>query len=155
MNLQFINRSKSSIPKKYIFLCMEYTERQLSRRKVVPSLKNKRLDFVFLGSHSMRRLNKKYRGRDRVTDVLSFPSIFKDHLTKVGGDGQLGELVFCPQMVKRQAKQNGHSYRDELAYLSIHGFLHLLGFEHDRGGEKAKLMYELQDSLFFGFVSHS
>ena len=75
----------------------------------------------------------------------------------LGGVSQraaLGELVFCPSVVKKQAQENRHSYRDELAYLSIHGLLHLLGFEHEGGGQRAKEMYDLQDSLFFDFISH-
>ena len=147
VNLQFVRRSQTPVPVKYISFWMEYVEKQLFQRGLVGSseLAERELIFVFLGVHSMRILNKRYRGRDRVTDVLSFPPT-------LSGAHSLGELVFCPQRVKRQAKQNRHSYRRELAYLSLHGLLHLLGFEHENGGEEATQMYGLQDSIFFDFI---
>jgi probable rRNA maturation factor len=86
-----------------------------------------------------RKLNREYRGKDYATDVLSF-----------SGDGlsYLGELILCVEVVKRQAKNHALSFRDESAYLVLHGLLHLLGFEHEQGGTAAKKMYALQDNLF-------
>lgn len=56
--------------------------------------------------------------------------------------------MLCPQVVERQAKEHDLSFRDELCYLVLHGVLHLLGFEHEQGGARAKKMYELQDEIF-------
>ena len=143
MNLEFINKSQTLVPVKYLTCCMEFIEMQLTQKKIATFLGKKDLYFVFLGIHSMRKLNKNYRGKDKTTDVLSFPSHQED---------QLGELIFCPSVIKRQARQNQNTYREELAYLAIHGLLHLLGFEHGKK-QKAKLMYDLQDSLFFDFIA--
>lgn len=136
MNLQFVNYSQTPVPIKYISLWMEHVEEQLVRKRIVKTFNGKNLSLVFLETRAARQLNKTYRNKDRATDVLSFGSRFKENL---------GELVFCPQVIKRQAKQNRHSYRDELAYLALHGLLHLLGFRHE-----GMSMYELQDSIFLG-----
>jgi probable rRNA maturation factor len=80
----------------------------------------------------MRQLNRKYRHLDKPTDVLSFT------MDEQGPDGQyyLGDIIICPQVASRQAKQQGHSLSRELEILAIHGYLHLLGFEHGAGLEE-------------------
>jgi probable rRNA maturation factor len=88
---------------------------------------------VFTDDHEMAQLNHQYRGRDRTTDVLSFP----------GGpdpDGVVrqGEIVISVEKAQRQAAQRHHSLNTEIRYLLIHGFLHLMGFDHEAdSGEMA------------------
>ncbi len=94
---------------------------------------------VFVNSAEIRRLNKKFRDKDRATDVLSFAPVEPD---------SLGELVFCPQVIRKQAFEHGLSYRDELLYMLIHGILHLLGYEHEKSDKQARVMYRLQDRIF-------
>ena len=86
----------------------------------------------FVGPQTMRQLNRKYRHQDKPTDVLSFT------MDEQGPDGQyyLGDIIICPQVASRQAKQQGHSLSRELEILAIHGYLHLLGFEHGAGLEE-------------------
>ena len=143
MNLQFVNQTQTPMPIKYISVWLKYVEKQLIRKKVVKTLKGQSLSLVFLKAPKAKQLNKEYRKKDKATDVLSFSSHFRNNL---------GELIFCPSIVKRQAQQNQHSYRDELAYLTLHGLLHLLGFEHESGEKKARQMYEIQDSIFYGYI---
>lgn len=85
----------------------------------------------------MRRLNFRYRGKNRVTDVLSFPSpeIFRDQ-------GLLGDLVICLSVLKRQARELGHAPEIELDVLLTHGALHLLGFDHEKSARQAKIMHQ-------------
>jgi probable rRNA maturation factor len=87
------------------------------------------------GAVSMRRLNRRFRGKDRVTDVLSFPApqVFRAR-------GVLGELVICPPVLRRQAARLGHAPARELEVLLAHGLLHLLGFDHERGARQASVM---------------
>ncbi len=92
--------------------------------------KNAELSVAFVGQGRIRELNKKYRGKNRATDVFSFP-----------GDG-LGELVICLREVKKNAKKYKSTFEKELARVLIHGILHLLGYEHEKSGKKAKLMEE-------------
>jgi probable rRNA maturation factor len=68
----------------------------------------------------LRRLNRDFSAHDAVTDVLSFP----------GDDGHLGDLAISWPAVRRQAEAHGHSADTELALLCVHGFLHLLGWDH-------------------------
>jgi probable rRNA maturation factor len=78
----------------------------------------------------MRTLNKTYRGKDYATDVLSFPS---------EEDGSLGDIVIATGVARRQARDAGHDLATELKVLSLHGLLHLLGYDHERDhGEMAR-----------------
>ena len=84
----------------------------------------------------MRRLNRGYRKKDYATDVLSFPApaIFRRE------GGVLGELVLCTAVLKQQAREQGHSPARELDVLIVHGILHLLDFDHERGPKAAAEM---------------
>lgn len=97
------------------------------------------LTCVFVGASEIRRLNREFRHKDKPTDVLSFAP------TEAGS---LGELVFCLEVIERQAREHGLSSRDELTYMLIHGILHLLGYEHEKSDKAARLMYRLQDRIF-------
>lgn len=90
------------------------------------------LSVAFIGPREMRALNKRYRGRDRVTDVLSFEEV--------------GEILICYPQAKLQAKQMGHSVRDEIIFLLVHGVLHTFGYDHERP-EDAKRMFPLQTRI--------
>jgi probable rRNA maturation factor len=71
----------------------------------------------------VRRLNRTYRGRDAITDVLSFTS---------GESGDLGDIVIAAGMARRQARELGHPVQVEYRVLALHGLLHLLGYDHER-----------------------
>jgi probable rRNA maturation factor len=70
----------------------------------------------------MKALNRQFRGKDKVTDVLSFPA---------GTRGFLGDIVIAAGVAKQQAKAAGHSLKTEIRILTLHGLLHLLGYDHD------------------------
>ena len=70
----------------------------------------------------MRALNRQFRGKDRVTDVLAFPA---------GSRGFLGDIVIASGVAKKQAKAAGHSLNIEIRILALHGLLHLAGYDHD------------------------
>ena len=96
------------------------------------------LSIAFVGQGRMRELNKKYRGKNRVTDVLSFL-----------GDG-LGEIVICAREVKKNAKKYKSTFKKELTRVLIHGILHLLGYEHDKSAtEKDKMSKKEEYYLSF------
>ena len=87
---------------------------------------------TLVGPKTIHSLNKKYRHRDKPTDVLSFG------LNEMAADGRfyLGDIIICPQVAKKQAQKQGHTLQQEVEILTIHGFLHLLGFEHFEGLEE-------------------
>jgi probable rRNA maturation factor len=80
---------------------------------------------ALVGDARMRGLNRTFRGMDRTTDVLSFPSGEPD-----GGD--LGEIAIAVGVARRQASAQGHALGVELRILALHGLLHLLGYDHEQ-----------------------
>ena len=80
---------------------------------------------AFVSEAKIKELNKRYRGINKVTDILSF----------VGDKDNFGELIICYPQIKRQAKEGHHSIDDELLFIFIHGLLHLAGYddETDKG----------------------
>jgi probable rRNA maturation factor len=84
----------------------------------------------------VRALNRRYRGTDAPTDVLSFPA---------AEAGQLGDVVIAAGVARRQARAAGHAFGTELRVLALHGLLHLLGYDHERDeGRMARLERRLR-----------
>jgi len=95
---------------------------------------------------TLRRLNRRFRGKDKPTDVLSFPTA---PLDGANGAAQIaGDLAISLDTAARQAAQFGHSLRDEVRVLLLHGTLHLAGFDHEAdSGEMAAREAELRHEL--------
>lgn len=83
-----------------------------------------------VGNAESRRLNRRYRNKDKPTNVLSFPG---------EAPGLLGDLVICAPVVAREAREQGKAAAAHWAHMVVHGVLHLLGFDHIRPGD-AKVM---------------
>lgn len=112
----------------------------LEEEKIVKEVE---LSIALIGPGRMRKINRRYRGKNRVTDVLAFPESkillekFKvGAVKKVQG---LGEIVICLREVKKNAKRFNLSSEKELARVLIHGMLHLLGYEHEKAKEAKKI----------------
>lgn len=104
----------------------------------------KAVSVVLVGEAKIRALNKKYRHKDKVTDVLSFGD---------WGDKEfLGEIVICLPQIKRQAKQFGVTSREELIRMLAHGFLHLTGLDHEKSQAEEKKMFKKQEELVKKYV---
>ena len=100
---------------------------------------------VLFGIHEkIKQLNKEYRNVDKVTDVLSFPLMTEDDFNDDFID--LGDIVICKEVAKLQAKKYNHSYIREVCFLSLHGLLHLLGYDHIEKDEE-KIMTDLQKEI--------
>ncbi len=139
MKLLLINHSSKPMPREFLKTWTRAVLREFSRLGLRNQWRGQELVVVLVDEAEGRRLNHQFRGKDRATDVLSFAA--------PGGQG-LGELVLCAPVVAQQAKEHGLSFRCELAYLVLHGLLHLLGYEHEQGGARAKEMYSIQDQVF-------
>jgi len=87
---------------------------------------------------AIKNLNRQYRRKDRATDVLAFPADDEP--------GQLGDIVIATGVARRQAAEAGHSYAVELRVLALHGFLHLLGYDHHHPAD-AGLMSRVEARL--------
>jgi probable rRNA maturation factor len=97
------------------------------------------VSLALVGDRRVRALNRRYRGVDRVTDVLSFAA--DPPARRVTGPGPfLGDVVIATGVAARQARAAGHSVGTEYRILALHGLLHLLGYDHERdGGRMARV----------------
>ncbi len=91
----------------------------------------------------IHKLNKEYRNVDKETDVLSFPMFEKEELDNIIRENLknripevLGDIVISVERVKEQAKEYGHSFERELAYMLVHGFYHVMGYDHIKEEDK-------------------
>lgn len=136
IELTLINQSKKPLPRAFLKAWVADLEKALRARRVrIPA--GAELTLVFMDPRPAKALNLEYRGRAYATDVLSFTS-----------ETPLGDLVMCPQVLERQAKEHDLSFREELGYMVIHGVLHLLGYDHEINERDAKVMFTLQDAIF-------
>lgn len=98
-----------------------------------------------VGDDEMRELNKNFRHIDSATDVLSFPS-FEGDAIATAMDNCLGDIIISFDRARYQADEYGHSIERELAFLTIHGVLHLTGYDHTEP-EEAKIMEQMQKEI--------
>ena len=109
------------------------------------------LSIALVGQGRMRKINKRYRGKNRVTDILSFSEskvlLEKFKVGPIQKIQSLGEIVICLREVKKNAKKFKSSLEKELAKVLIHGVLHLLGYDHEKSEKAAKEMEEKQEKL--------
>ena len=109
------------------------------------------VNIILTNPENIRRINKQYRNIDKATDVLSFPMFEKEEIEKIKNNGNnikepLGDIIISMEKVKEQAKEYGHSFERELAYMLIHGFYHLMGFDHMNDEDK-KQMREKEETV--------
>jgi probable rRNA maturation factor len=104
--------------------------------KIAPATARGDLCIAIVSDRRMRALNRQFRGKDYATDVLSFPSEER---------GFMGDIVIAEGVAKRQARDGGHSVQAELRVLSLHGLLHLLGYDHEADdGKMARIEARLR-----------
>jgi len=100
------------------------------------------VNLLLAGSREIRELNRRYRGQDKITDVLSFPAD--------GGAGKAfaGDIAISADLAAQSARQFGHAPAEELKILLLHGVLHLAGYDHERdNGRMARTEERLRDQL--------
>lgn len=105
------------------------------------------LSVTFVDKTEIQEINKMYRDKDKVTDVISF-ALEEDEPEIIGLDMPrvLGDIIICTDVAQEQAASYGHSFERELGFLALHGFLHLLGYDHiDEQDEKE--MFGRQDQI--------
>lgn len=114
---------------------------------------NTYLNVILTNPHNIKEINKKYRNIDKETDVLSFPMfqkeeidelIKKSNLDKNDVEDVIGDIVVSIERVKEQAKEYNHSFDRELAYMVVHGFYHIIGYDHMVESDK-KVMREKEE----------
>ena len=106
-----------------------YEEENLQNSKLI-------LTITLTTPKHIQEINKTYRNTDRATDVLSFPIFEKQELDKkiklqdFKFEDMLGDIIISVDKVEKQAKEYGHSFERELSYMVVHGFYHLMGYDH-------------------------
>lgn len=98
------------------------------------------LSIRIVGMHEGRELNRRYRGEDDATNVLSFALGMDTVELPAGADLRLlGDIAICASVVAREARSQGRNLRDHYAHLTVHGVLHLLGFDHQTARDAARM----------------
>ncbi len=112
--------------------------------------KDAEVSVSFVSNNEIRNLNKIYRNKDSVTDVLSFPLTSEDGKQEVNPETnavQLGDVVISLETAVKQAQNYGHSLEREVGFLTVHSMLHLLGYDHETSQLDQRLMREKEESV--------
>lgn len=105
----------------------------------------------FVSDSEIKEINRDYREKDEVTDVISFAFLDdEDEPVIEGMPSVLGDIIINTNRAREQAAEYGHSYEREILFLSLHGFLHLLGFDH-MNKEEEKEMFGIQKEILDDF----
>lgn len=127
---------------------------KLMAEKLIPlrgvKLTSLRVSMLICGDTRIKKLNSEFRNKDKITDVLSFPSaegLREGQVEQYLEEGELflGDLAICAPQAKRQAEQFDIGFWDEFIHLFFHGFLHLLGFDHEISEKEEKQMQNWED----------
>ncbi len=123
---------------------------ELIRRAVETALGSEGADggvcVLITDAEEIQTLNCTYRDVDRVTDVLTFPAREGDAIL-CPPDGYLGDIAICYERAVGQAEEYGHSLERELAFLAVHGALHLLGYDHMEPADERKMLQKQEEIL--------
>lgn len=116
---------------------------ETARQASVPLLPDAAVSILMTDDHAVKALNRDWRGIDKPTNVLSFPVVAPDRLAKAP---LLGDIALGYETVAREARDGDKSLSDHLSHLLVHGFLHLLGHDHETD-EEAERMENLERSV--------
>lgn len=138
LDLVYENQTDSEWPEDFFKNILEAAikETSLDAKKIETGL-------YLIQPERSRELNAKHRGKDKPTDVLSFPLEEKP----VDGILPLGDIFICFEVAKSQAEEFKIPLKEELARLAVHGFLHLIGYDHERSPGEEEKMIALQEKI--------
>lgn len=124
---------------------------QVLFKKAVKALINhlgvgdKEITISFVTPHSIKGINREYRGKDYVTDVLSF------NISDQFYPDMLGDIIICPHKALMQADEIGNTLDEEMIFLAMHGLLHLIGYDHEKPADEIAMLGKQQELR--GFLS--
>lgn len=137
------NQENEKLTQKVIEEC--FKEEKLDNKNIYVSV-------IFTNPTEIRRINKEYRQIDSETDVLSFPMFEKEEIDKRKKEQNetiydvLGDIMISVERVKQQAEEYNHSFQRELSYMIVHGFYHLMGYDHMEE-EEQKIMRQKEENI--------
>jgi len=142
MSIEVLNESGVALDARHTQQLARFV---MDRMRVHPQAE---LCVTAVDEETIAELNAKWMEKDGPTDVLAFPmdELRPGRINEDPEEGVLGDLVLCPAVAQRQAEVAGHGVVDELDLLTVHGILHLLGYDHAEPGEH-KEMFDLQARL--------
>ena len=135
---------------------ISYTQKLLVRKAVEATLEyegyqnNAEVSVTFTDNEKIQKINNEFRGIDKPTDVLSFPlTDYESTETPLADElkGSLGDIVISLERAKEQAEEFGHNFEREIAFLTVHSMLHLLGYDHVNGEEEELDMRKRQSDI--------
>lgn len=135
---------------------LDYYFKYTIRRAVCATLvhegfyKDSEVSITFCDNAYIKKLNKEFRGKDKPTDVLSFPMYdFASEAELIPEDETvpLGDIVISLERAREQAKEIGNTFLEEVAFLTVHSMLHLLGYDHERGAEDEEAQCKAQKEI--------
>lgn len=146
--IEFLDVKKESnyeeIIKKVLTEC--FNEEELDKTKLY-------VEITLTTPEQIRKINKEFRNIDKATDVLSFPMFEKQELEQglknniFNIEDALGNIVISLEKVEEQAKEYGHSFERELSYMIVHGFYHLMGYDHIKEDDKIQMRQKEENIL--------
>ena len=143
--IEISNLTTSEVDENFI---KKIADKVLKGELEISKQRNIELSIAFIGQGRMRKLNKRYRKKNKVTDVLAFEEKklpfekFSQELQKIQG---LGEIVICLREVKKNAKKYNSTFEKELGRVLIHGILHFLGYDHEKSEDDARKIEEREE----------
>ena len=138
MSIGIFNKTEEKIDKSFVRKVVKHTLNKMEAEK-------SEVNIIFVGLQEIHEINKTYRNVDRPTDVISFALEDTEDVT-VYEERVLGDIYICLDKVHEQAKEYGHTEIREMAFLIVHGLLHLLGYDH-MIKEEEKIMFGLQEEI--------
>ncbi|MEW9667368.1 rRNA maturation RNase YbeY [Ammoniphilus sp. 3BR4] len=137
LSVEFINEQNEQLSPEQLDMLVQLLEIAAEMEEI----QGKEVAITFVGNEQIRELNKQFREKDKPTDVLSFPLEEED---------ALGDIIISIPKAREQAEEYDHSFERELGFLSVHGFLHLIGYDHETE-EEEKEMFGRQDQILERF----
>ena len=141
--LNIINKTRYNDLKQYYPLLQEYYDKTL---EVLGMEDDYVLSVILVGPITIRRINRDYRRKDAVTDVISFALLDDEDAVEYEDEVELGDIFINRNRVFSQAEEYGHSVKREFVFLFVHGMLHLLGYDHMTKEDDVK-MFALQRKI--------
>ncbi|MCP1125212.1 rRNA maturation RNase YbeY [Bacillus sp. AFS018417] len=139
------------VKEEYVELIQQLVEKAAETESVEDGAE---LSITFVNNERIQEINREYRDKDQPTDVISFAmeDMGEGEMEIVGVDmpRMLGDIIISIPRTKEQAEEYGHSFERELGFLAVHGFLHLLGYDH-MTEEEEKVMFERQKEILNAF----
>lgn len=125
---------------------LETVEKVLYKALEKENLTNTSFNLIIVDNKYIHELNKTYRGIDRETDVITFALEDESSVITAGDERILGDIYISIDKARMQAEEYKHSLLRELSFLAVHGFYHLLGYDHDTE-DKEKIMFAKQEEV--------